>query len=64
MKLKQNYPCKAFEMYLPSDFFRKTFSYAVKNYDVVAVLGAKYGLLFPDDRIARANNACMLKSLV
>jgi len=49
--LKQEYPCKASEMYSASDFFRKAYSYATKNYDFVAILSAKYGLLFPDDKI-------------
>jgi len=38
-------------MYSASDLFRKAYSYAVKNYDFVAILSAKYGLLFPDDKI-------------
>lgn len=50
-KSKQSYPCKASEMYLPSNLFRKAYSYAVKNYDFVAILSAKYGLVFPDDEI-------------
>jgi cytoplasmic iron level regulating protein YaaA (DUF328/UPF0246 family) len=50
-KSKQNYPCKASEMYTASDLFSKAYSYAVKNYDFVAILSAKYGLLFPDDKI-------------
>jgi len=50
-KLKQSYPCKASEMYLTSNLFRKAYSYATKNYDFVAILSAKYGLLFPDDKI-------------
>lgn len=50
-KSKQDYTCKASEMYQPSDLFRKAYSYATKNYDFVAILSAKYGLLFPDDEI-------------
>jgi hypothetical protein len=38
-------------MYQASDLFRKAYSYAAKNYDFVAILSAKYGLLFPDDKI-------------
>jgi len=38
-------------MYQASDLFRKAYSYATKNYDFVAILSAKYGLLFPDDKI-------------
>jgi len=38
-------------MYQASDLFRKAYSYAIKNYDFVAILSAKYGLLFPDDKI-------------
>ena len=51
IKSKQSYPCKASEMYQASDLFRKAYSYATKNYDFVAILSAKYGLLFPDDKI-------------
>lgn len=50
-KAKREYPSKASEMYQPSYLFRKAYSYAVKNYDFVAILSAKYGLLFPDDKI-------------
>ena len=50
-KTKQDYPCKASEMYQASDLFRKAYSYATKNYDFIAILSAKYGLLFPDDEI-------------
>jgi len=49
--LKQEYPCEASEMYSASDFFRKAYSYATKKYDFVVILSAKYGLLFPDDKI-------------
>jgi len=38
-------------MYQASDLFRKAYSYATKNYDFVAILSAKYGLLLPDDKI-------------
>jgi len=50
-KKKQTYPCKASEMYSASDLFSKAYAYAVKNYDFVAILSAKYGLLLPDDEI-------------
>jgi hypothetical protein len=50
-KKKQNHSCKASEMYSASDLFRKAYAYAVKNYNVVAILSAKYGLLLPDDEI-------------
>ena len=50
-KLKQSYPCRASEMYQASDLFRKAYSYATKNYDSVAILSAKYGLLLPNDKI-------------
>lgn len=54
-KRKRNYPCKASEMYQPSDLFKKAYSYATKNYDFVNILSAKYGLLFPDDKIEPYN---------
>jgi len=50
-KSKQDYHCNASEMYQASDLFKKAYSYATKNYDFVAILSAKYGLLFPDDEI-------------
>ena len=50
-KSKKNYRCKASEMYSPSALFRKAYSYALKKYDVVAILSAEYGLLLPDDEI-------------
>ena len=42
-------------MYSASDLFSKAYSYAVKNYDFVAILSAKHGLLFPDDKIEPYN---------
>ena len=54
-KSKRNYPCKASKMYSASDLFRKAYSYATKNYDFVAILSAKHGLLFPDDKIEPYN---------
>ena len=56
-KKKQNYSCKASEMYSASDLFKKAYSYAVKKYDFVAILSAKYGLLFPDEKIEPYNLA-------
>ncbi len=38
-------------MYSPSDLFTKSYNYAKTHYDKVAILSAKYGLLFPDDMI-------------
>ena len=54
-KSKQSYPCKASEMYSASDLFRKAYAYTVKKYDFVAILSAKYGLLFLDDEIEPYN---------
>lgn len=54
-KKKQNYSCIALEMYSASDLFRKAYSYAMKEYDFVAILSAKYGLLFPDEKIESYN---------
>lgn len=31
--------------------FRKAYGYAIKHYDYVAILSAKYGLLMPDEEI-------------
>jgi len=38
-------------MYSASDLFKKAYSYAVRNYNFVAILSAKYGLLLPEDKI-------------
>jgi hypothetical protein len=38
-------------MYQPSDLFKKAYGYAVKHYDLLAILSAKYGLLLPDEVI-------------
>jgi hypothetical protein len=38
-------------MYSASDLFRKAYAYAVKKYNFIAILSAKYGLLFSDDEI-------------
>jgi hypothetical protein len=50
-KKKQNYRCKASEMYSASDLFRKAYAYATKKYDSVAILSTKYGLLLSDEEI-------------
>ena len=50
-KSKRNCSCKAYEMYSPSNLFKKAYRYATKNYDIVAILSAKYGLLLPNDEI-------------
>ena len=38
-------------MYLPSTLFTKAYRYAMKHYDHVAILSAKYGLLLPEEVI-------------
>lgn len=50
-KRKQDHLCKASEMYLSSDLFKKAYAYCTKKYDAVAILSAKYGLLLPHDEI-------------
>jgi hypothetical protein len=50
-KKKRDYPCKASELCSPSALFRKAFDYASKNYDAVAILSGKYGLLLPDEEV-------------
>jgi len=54
-KSKRNCSCKAYEMYSPSTLFKKAYCYATKNYDIVTILSAKYGLLLPDDEIEPYN---------
>jgi len=50
-KKKRDYRCKASELCSPSTLFRKAFDYASKNYDAVAILSGKYGLLLPDEEV-------------
>jgi len=50
-KSKKSHPCKASEMYSPSTLFAKSYSYAKRTYNVVGILSAKYGFLFPDEVI-------------
>jgi len=50
-KSKRNYSCPAKEMYSASELFRKAYDYCIKNYDHVAMLSAKYGLLLPHEKI-------------
>lgn len=52
-KSKLDKPCKAQEMYSPSDIFTKRFTYArkVTSRDKIFILSAKYGLLRLDDVI-------------
>ena len=38
-------------MYHPSVLFRKAYNYAKTNYDQVAILSAKHGLLLPNEEI-------------
>jgi hypothetical protein len=38
-------------MYAPSPLLRAAYRYAVENYDIIAILSAKYGLLLPDNEI-------------
>lgn len=50
-KSKQNYPCRADEMYRSSAPFSKAHDYAIVQYDRVAILSAKHGLLLPHEVI-------------
>ena len=50
-KSKQNYPCRADEMYRPSALFSKAYDYAIEHYDQVAILSAKHGLILPHEVI-------------
>ena len=54
-KSKKSYPCKAYEMYSPSNLFKKAYQYAKTHYNKVIILSAKYGLLLPDDEIEPYN---------
>jgi hypothetical protein len=54
-KKKQCYRCKASEMYSVLNLFRKAYGYAVKMYDLLLFLIAKYWSLFPDDTIEPQN---------
>ena len=43
-KSKAKIPCQAKDLYI-SDFFKKSLTYCLNNYDEVFILSAKYGLL-------------------
>jgi hypothetical protein len=43
--------CRASEMYWPSAFFRKSFTYCSRTYELVGILSAKHGFLLPEDVI-------------
>lgn len=44
-------------MCLPSNLFSKAFRYAKKHYDIVSVLGGKYGFLSFDDHVEPYNES-------
>lgn len=50
-KTKQKHRCEASEMYSASDLFKKAYKYCTKEYDAIAILSAKHGLLLPHDKI-------------
>ena len=54
-KKKLDHRCKAFEMYSASNLFRKAYAYCTKKYDSVAILSAKYHLLYPWEEIEPYN---------
>ena len=55
-KLKQDYSCKAEEMYMKSTLFKKATSYIKQQkYNRWFILSAKYGLLIPDEIIEPYN---------
>ncbi len=49
---KRNKPCKAGEMYIPSQLFRKSFILAKKTGLPIYILSAKYGLISENRIIA------------
>ena len=50
-KAKQDYSCKAEEMYSKYVLFKKTYNYCFERYDCIVILSAKYGVLFPSEVI-------------
>lgn len=46
-KRKKGYKCMARLMYSASPLFRKAYDYARRNYDLVLILSANYGVLRP-----------------
>jgi hypothetical protein len=50
-KLKENKPCVAANMYLPSHLFKKARKYVGANYNYWYILSAEYGLLRPTQMI-------------
>ena len=61
VSMKNNYPCKAREMYV-SPLFKGAYSYAQKlNADKIFILSAKYGLLEEDTLIEPYNETLNTK---
>ena len=50
VKTKRSHKCKSKELY-DSPLFHYSYKYALKNFDKVAILSAKHGLLDPEDVI-------------
>jgi hypothetical protein len=51
-KKKRDGPGPAYHVYSASTLFSKAFEYAVRNYDVIYILSAKYGVIIPSMWIA------------
>lgn len=51
-KRKQNYTCSAAEMYMPSNLFSLSYTYAKQVSEKVFILSAKYGLLEENEAIS------------
>ena len=51
-KTKQNYTCSAAEMYMPSNLFSLSYTYAKQVSEKVFILSAKYGLLEETETIS------------
>lgn len=60
---KQDYPCKAAEMYMPSARFKLAYQYAKESCDEIYILSAKYGLLSENDVIEPYNETLKSKSI-
>jgi hypothetical protein len=56
-KLKSDKRCKAFQMYWPSQLFRKSYFYCINKGYRIYILSAKHVLLRPEDEIDPYDNS-------
>lgn len=59
---KQNYPCEAREMYMPSFVYRAQLAFIEASYDAFYILSSKYGIIKPTTVIQPYNTTLYSKT--